>query len=158
MSNCKIVLYFFYLFFISSICFMYLGKYLVHRCVVAGAILQTPFLFIQYLGEGSFVEISSEHLHSKTVGARKPTFWEKVHLSLPVMCHMPCVMCQVLCVMCHMSHVKFFVFLFFLDKVVKLGGRGSVIKWLACLVFSSFHNLIIFRPKINLSCIFCILP
>ena len=57
--------------------------------------------------------MSSKHLHSQAVRARELTFWEKVHLLPPVTCHV--------------SHVKFFVVV--VDKVVKLVGGGSIIRW-----------------------------
>ena len=42
----------------------------------------------------SFVEISSEHLHSQAVRARQLKLCQKVHLPPPVMCQMSCVMCH----------------------------------------------------------------
>ena len=66
------------------------------------------------------MEISSVHHHSQTVRARELTFWEKVHLLQPVMCHvseswncgrmftpnnMSHVTCHMSHVMCHMSRV-----------------------------------------------------
>ena len=44
------------------------------------------------------MDLSSMHLPSQTGIARELKFWEKVHLSQPVMCHASPVMC-------HMSHV-----------------------------------------------------
>ena len=78
-----------------------------NRPGAAGAVLQTPLSLINWLIESSFVEISSEHLHSKTVRAGKLKFGEKVllpHLSC-VTCHMSRVMCHMSGVTCHMSGV-----------------------------------------------------
>ena len=62
------------------------------------------------------------------------TFCEKVHLPLPVMCHMShvkCHMSHVTChvshVMCHISHVTIFFIFYFFYKVVNLVVVGSVI-------------------------------
>ena len=69
------------------------------------------------------MEISSVHLHSQTVRARKLKFLEKVHLSPPVMCKVSHVMCHVSHVTSHVSHFWFF----FVYKEVELVGGGSVI-------------------------------
>ena len=73
---------------------------------VAGALLQNLcHSFIHSVSHSSFVEISSEHLHSQTVRARELKLREKVYLPPPVMCHMSCVTSHVSHVMCHMSCV-----------------------------------------------------
>ena len=41
--------------------------------LIAGAVLQTPLSFIEWVGD-PFVKISSKHLLSQTVRAREPTF------------------------------------------------------------------------------------
>ena len=57
---------------------------LINRPAVAGAVLQTAFLFIhsfsQWLSESSFSSKSLECFYSKTVGARKLKFLENVCL------------------------------------------------------------------------------
>ena len=53
----------------------------------------THYWLINWVSQWSFLEIFPEHLQSQTVRARKLTFWEKVHLPLPDMCHMSHVMC-----------------------------------------------------------------
>ena len=67
------------------------------------------------------MEISSEHLHYQTVGARELDFWEKVRLPPPVMCNRSQVTCHMSHFTCHVSQF------FFVDKVVKLVGGGSLI-------------------------------
>ena len=59
------------------------------------------------------------------VRAREQTFGEKVHLLLPVTCHVSCVTCNVSHVLCHMSHVIFFSPFFF-------GQSGEAIRWRVC--------------------------
>ena len=49
----------------------------------------------QSVSRWPFVKISSNHIHSKTVRARKLKFWEKVHLPPPVICHVSHVMCHI---------------------------------------------------------------
>ena len=49
------------------------------------------------------IEISSVHLYSQTIRARKLKFWEKVHL--PPTCHGSCVTIHMSCVTFHMSGV-----------------------------------------------------
>ena len=80
------------------------------------------------------MEISSEHLHSKTVRTREPKFWEKVHFPPFVTCHVSSVICHMSYITCHMSwftcHMSdfcCFFLLLFLDEVVKLVGWGSAI-------------------------------
>ena len=107
---------------------------------VAGAVLQSPPWFINWLREGC-----------------NKFFWENVHPTLCIMCHMSCVPCHMSCVMSHVSHVmchlsrvtchlskyyffnfhflfcifRFFCFVFYhkkiVDKVMELVGGGSVI-------------------------------
>ena len=60
------------------------------------------------------MEISSKHLHSKTVRAGELKIQENLHLPPPVTCHVSHATCQ-------MSHVTC---PFFFDKVVKLVGGG----------------------------------
>ena len=62
---------------------------------------------INKLSQRWLMEIYSKHCQSKTGRARQLTFWENVHLTLCVMCHVSCVMCHVSPVTCHMSN-KFF--------------------------------------------------
>ena len=72
----------------------------------------------------------SKHCQSQTGRARELTFWENVHPTLCVMCHVSCVMCHVSCVMCHVSrvtchlscvtcHMSIFFFTFFYLKKCK---------------------------------------
>ena len=114
----------------------------------------------------SIVKLTLLLFLSQAVRARELKFWENVHPTPCVTCHishvrcqvtgdrchMSCVrclmwrvMCQVSCVMCSMSHVFFSLFLFFpffSDKVVELVGIGSVINraYLPGLVSRYQHN------------------
>ena len=83
------------------------------------------------------VKISSKHSQSQTGRARELKFWENVHPTLCVMCHVSDVGChvsRVTCnfslVTCHLSHVQicflFFFTLIFFDKVVELVCGGFV--------------------------------
>ena len=51
------------------------------------------------------VQISSKHCQSRTGRARELKFWENVHPTLCVMCHVSCVTCHVSTVRCHLSPV-----------------------------------------------------
>ena len=88
--------------------------YIFNRPGKAGAVLWTPLWFIYSLVESSFCSEISRHFLSQTVRAWKLKFWENVHTSPGVRCH-----------------VWFFFFflcsLFFMEKVVELVGGGSVI-------------------------------
>ena len=73
--------------------------------------------FINWLSH-PLVQISSEHCLSQTGRARELKFWENVHPTLCVMCHVSCVMCHVSRVTCHVSPVtchmsKYFFFVIF---------------------------------------------
>ena len=103
----------------------------MHRGV-AGAVQQTPLLLIHLVSGSSFVDISLEHLHSQTVRARELKFGEKVYLPSPVTLHvsnvtrhMSYLTWHILFVTWHVSHI-FYLFLFFLDKKVKLVSGVSV--------------------------------
>ena len=87
-------------------------SYIFNRPGVAGAVLQSPLLLIRWVGNSSYVKISSKHLHFQTVRARELKLLEKVHLPQRfecyvshVTCHMSRVTCHVSHVMCHMSFV-----------------------------------------------------
>ena len=96
--------------------------------------------FYPSLTHSSVSSKSSRYLHSQTLWSRDLNFWENVHLSPCVTCHvslvtchmssLPChmshVMCHMSCVTCHMSCVTNQIFCFFY-KVVQLVHRGSVI-------------------------------
>ena len=99
--------------------------WLINRPGVAWAVLQTALSFIHSLShQSSFSSKYSEHQKYQTVQARELTFWYNVHLTSGVKCHMSGFMCQLSAVRCDMSHVSV---TFFMDKVVKLVGGGSVI-------------------------------
>ena len=66
------------------------------------------------------------------------TFWEKVHPSPCVTCHVSHVSCQISHVMCHMSSVTIFITFF---KVVMRVGRGSVINWGYSVYFSVLSQI-----------------
>ena len=83
--------------------FFYLLCQIINRPGVAGAVLQTASSLTDTVSHSSFVKISSEHLHSQTIKARKLKFWEKVHLPPPVMFHESYVTCHVSPVTFHMS-------------------------------------------------------
>ena len=104
-----------------------------------------PVLFYKHLNSfihcSSFMEISSEHLHSQIVRARNLTFWEKVHLSSPVMCLMSRVTCNVSYVT-HKKNIYFLFFSFFLDKGVQLVDEGLVINKGISLIFI-FNKLLL---------------
>ena len=57
------------------------------------------------LRESVFSSKYSTSLHSQAVRARELKFWEKIHLSPLVMCHLSHVTWNVLHVTCHMSQV-----------------------------------------------------
>ena len=59
-----------------------------------------------YLSQCSFSSQSSRHHKSQIVRARELNFWENVHPSPCVTCHMSHVMCYMSCVTCHVSHVR----------------------------------------------------
>ena len=125
--------------------------YLINRPGEAGAVLQTPLLLIEMISslinwvtESSFVKISSKHLHSQTFRDMDLTFWESVHLTQRVTCHMSCVMCHVSCVMCHVScvmchmlHFYLFLNIFFYCRQSGGSSRRRVCyqRGLPCLVY-----------------------
>ena len=105
-----------------------------NRPGVAGVVLQTSLSFIQSVSPWAFSSQSSRYHKSQTIRARELKFWENVrpqqHVTyICVTCHMLHVIFHVSHVTCHMSQffLLIFFFLFFLDKVVKLIGGGSVI-------------------------------
>ena len=69
------------------------------------------------------MKISSKHLHSQTVRAREPTFWEKVHFPPPVTCHVSHIPYHRPHVTCHMSLLLFFG---------REGQSGEAIWWRVC--------------------------
>ena len=82
------------------------GNKLIVMARICVAVSFTNTSVTHQLTYSSFVVVSSKHLHSQTVRARKLKFWEKVHLPPPVTCHMSHVACHMSHVTCHMSHVK----------------------------------------------------
>ena len=78
---------------------------LINRPGVARAVLQTTFSLINWLSHSSFSSRSSKHYNSQTVRARELKFWENIHPTPCVMCHVSCVMCHMLFVTCHLSPV-----------------------------------------------------
>ena len=61
--------------------------------------------FVINKGKWWFVDIYSEHCQSQTGRARELKFWENVHPTLCVMCHLLCVLCPLSPVTCHLSPV-----------------------------------------------------
>ena len=78
-----------------------------YRPGVARAVLQTPLSLIHSFSQPSFSSKSSKCLHSKTVIAMELKFWENVHRTLCVTCHVSHITCHVPLVTCHLSHVTF---------------------------------------------------
>ena len=70
---------------------------LVNRPGVAGAVLQSPPLLTDWLIDSSFIP--------KTIRARELKFWENVHPTPCVMCHLSPVTCYLSHVICHVSPV-----------------------------------------------------
>ena len=64
---------------------------------------------ITWLSHWSFSSRSSKHHKNQTVRARKLKFWENVHPTPYVICHLSNVTYQVSPVMCHRSHVGKFL-------------------------------------------------
>ena len=117
-TECKKLKYRFLLLFIQ----------VFNRPSVAVAVLQTPFLLINWLSESAFSSKFPANLHSQAVRARELKFWDNIHLPQHIICHMSCVTCQMSFVTCHMSCVTCIVsHVLFFNKVVKLVGGGSVI-------------------------------
>ena len=83
---------------------------LVNRPGVAGAVLHTALLLINALIQWSFSSRYSQDHDSQTVRARGLKFWESVHPTPCVMCHVSRVTCHVSSVTCHLSHAFFFFF------------------------------------------------
>ena len=65
------------------------------------------------------MKISSKLLHSQAVRARELTFWGKVNLTPPVLCHISHVKC-------HMSHVMCNFFLRFVIFFVRQSGNACL--------------------------------
>ena len=89
---------------------------IINRPSVAGAVLQSPPLLINSLNNWfihPLVQISSKHCQSQTGRARELKFWENVHPTLCVMCHVSCVMCHVSPVTFHLSPIPFYILIFF---------------------------------------------
>ena len=88
----------------------------INRPGVAGAVLQSP--------PSLTVQISFEHCQSQIRRARELKFWENVHPTIYVMCHVSCVTCH-----------KNFLFIFF-EKNTKIilsfkkNLRAS--RWIVC--------------------------
>ena len=105
---------------------------IINRPGVARAVLQLPSSLINSLIHSlihPLVPICSIPCYSQTIRARELKFWENVHPTLCVMCHVSCVKCQVSSVTCHISGVAcHFCLLFFsLGEGLDLLGGGSVI-------------------------------
>jgi hypothetical protein len=71
------------------------------------------------------VEISSKHCQSQTERARELKFWENVHPTLCVTCHVSRVTCQ-------MSPVKCHFFFFFFCTLTKIGQSGGATRRRVC--------------------------
>ena len=83
---------------------------------VARAVLQTALSLIESLTEWSFPSRSYKHHNAQTIRARELQFWENVHPTTCVSCHLSHVTCLISYVTCHMSSVKcqlnFFLLIF----------------------------------------------
>ena len=105
------------------------------------------------------VQISSKHCQSQTGRARELKFWENLHPTQCVLCHVSHVMCHlshVTChlshVTCHMSHVTCQSYLYHFKKIGQSGGASW---WRVCyqrslprLVYSNG------KPSQELVCLF----
>ena len=89
--------------------------YIFNKPGVAGAVLHTPSLLIQ----SWFVEIYSKHSQSQAGRARELEFWENVHPTQRVMCHMSRVTCHLSHITCHMSDVNKKNIFFYTKKNIK---------------------------------------
>ena len=93
---------------------------MINRPGVALAVSQSPPSLLNSVSD-PLVKISSKNSQSQTRRARDLKFFENVHPTIRVMCHMSCVTCP-------LSHEFFFLhFLYKLDIMVGLVGGGSVI-------------------------------
>ena len=107
LGGCKFVSQDTYCFGINNFFF----HVLFNRSGVAGAVLQSPPSIIKIINwliewlSNLLVQIYSNHCQSQIGGARELTFWEHVHCTLCVICHVSHVTCQFLCVNCHVSRV-----------------------------------------------------
>ena len=84
--------------------FCYCKTCIFNRPGVARAVLQSPPWLINSVTH-PLVKISSKHSQSQTGRARVLKFWENVHPTLCVTCHVSCVTCHLSHVTCHMSPV-----------------------------------------------------
>ena len=111
---------------------------LFNRPGVATAVLQSPPWFIKWVSH-PLLQISFKLCQSQTERARDLKFWENVHPTLCVLCHVSCVTCHVSRVTYHLSDVKifflhfffssFFSFFFHPKKIVQSGGPSW---WRVC--------------------------
>ena len=83
------------------------------------------------------LKISLKHCQSQTGRAKKLKFWENVHPTTCVMCHMSYVTCHVSRITCHVSNVFSFSFSFFFSFFLffylkKIGQCGGASRWRVC--------------------------
>ena len=111
-----------------------------NRPGVAGAVIQSPLSLIKWVSN-PLVQISFKHYHSQTWRARELKFWESVHPTICVKCHVSCVMCHVSPVTCHVSAVTCIIFflvyllIFYVPKKIfwkKNGHSGGASRWRVC--------------------------
>ena len=107
------------------------------------------------------VQISSNHCQSQAGRARELKFWENVHPTLCVMCHVSHVACHnsLLRVTCHLSH-DIFLFLFLIYKKIilrNIGQSGGAGWWRVCYQWGSTpssltdgYSLTALKKKINM--------
>ena len=78
--------------------------------------------------DNPLVQISSQHCQSQTGRTRELKFWENVHPTVYVMCHVSGVRFHLWSVKCHLSHVK--IFFFTLKKYwFFFGHKQNLTKW-----------------------------
>ena len=92
------------------------SSFLILRVLVIKLLINRPSV----AGADRLVKISSKHSQSQTGRARKLTFWENVHPTLYVMCHVSCVTCQVSPVTSQPSRVKVYFFLTIYLSFIKI--------------------------------------
>ena len=96
---------------------------------------------INWLSHWSFSSRSSKHHKNQTVRARKLKFWENVHPTPYVICHLSNVTYQVSPVMCHRSHVSFY---FYINYYNMLQSTHLCLETIGCfLIFPSLRQSVI---------------
>ena len=127
--------------FTSEIMMQFYNYFIFNRPGVAGAVLQTASSLIKWVSQSSFSSRYSQHHDSQTVRARELKFWENVHPTPCVMCHLSHVTCHISPVTCHLSPAKcpknLYFFhtkkkIVFFNLVQKNGQSGVASRWRVC--------------------------